>query len=83
MRSARGSLIQPLFAYLVAAGMVGRMRVRWRAKTRLLPGSPQHGDYAGVIAAQVIHADLYLTDLERGPLTRRARTCRGLLEAGM
>jgi len=29
-----------------------------------------------------IHADLHLTDLERGPLPRRARTCRGMLEAG-
>jgi len=47
-----------------------------------LPDSQQHDDYADVIAAQVIHAYLHLTDLERGPLPRRARTCRGLLQAG-
>jgi len=80
--ACRSRPIQALLADLVAASMVGRMRVRWRAKTRLLPGSPQHGDYADIIAAQVIHADLHLTDLERGPLPRRARTCRDLLEAG-
>ena len=45
-------------------------------------GSQQHDDYADVIAAQVPYADLHLTDLERGPLPRRARTCSGLLQAG-
>jgi len=44
----------------------------------LRAGSQQHDDYANVIAAPVIHADSHLTDVERGPLPRRARTCRGL-----
>jgi hypothetical protein len=52
------------------------------AKSRLLPRSQQHDDYANVIAAQVIDGCLHLTDLECGPLPRRARTCRGLLEVG-
>jgi len=62
--------------------MVGRMLVRCRAATRLLPGSRRQNDHADVIAAQVIHASLHLTDLERAPLPRRARTRRGLLGAG-
>ena len=37
---------------------------------------------ADVIAAQVLHAYLHLSYLKRGPLPRRARTCRGLLGAG-
>ena len=47
-----------------------------------LAGLTAHDDYAYVIAAQVPHTDLHSTDLDRGPLPRRERTCRGLLGPG-